>query len=150
VSVSRGFARSSSAKSRMRVRIGRNALIATGGTNCRTALFQDMPSQDSRVSGNFQLSRSRGRCWPARSDLGEWWPSGLVATAEEDRLSFRRNPHTSFAAVSDCRTIAIYEYTRPLALWMCFTLGPISQLRELPRARKACQRCLAASFRSTS
>jgi hypothetical protein len=28
----------------------------------------------------------------------ERWPSRLVATAEEDRLSFRRNPHTSFAA----------------------------------------------------
>jgi hypothetical protein len=26
------------------------------------------------------------------------------------------NPHTSFAAASDCRTIAIYEYT-PLAPW---------------------------------
>src|SRR5262249_1789029 len=26
--------------------------------------------------------------WP---DLGERWPSRLVATAEEDRLSFRRN-----------------------------------------------------------
>jgi hypothetical protein len=32
-----------------------------------------------------------------------------VAAAEEDRLSFRRNSHTSFAAASDCRTIAIYE-----------------------------------------
>jgi len=41
------------------------------------------------------------------------WRAGglpwLVATAE-DRLSFKRNPHTSFAAASDCRTIAIYEY----------------------------------------
>jgi hypothetical protein len=36
----------------------------------------------------------------------------VVATAAEDRLSFRRrNPHTSFAAASDCRTIAIYQYT---------------------------------------
>jgi hypothetical protein len=34
-----------------------------------------------------------------------------VATAAEDRLSFKRNPHTSFAAASDCRIIAIYEYT---------------------------------------
>src|SRR5205807_8207159 len=33
----------------------------------------------------------------------------LVATAEEDGLNIRRNSHTS-AAVSDCRTIAIYEY----------------------------------------
>jgi hypothetical protein len=34
-----------------------------------------------------------------------------MVAASEDRLSIRRNPHTSFAAVSDCRTIAIYEYT---------------------------------------
>jgi hypothetical protein len=35
----------------------------------------------------------------------------MVPTAEEDRLSFRRNPHTSFAPASDCRAIAIYEFT---------------------------------------
>jgi len=33
-----------------------------------------------------------------------------VATAEEERLK-AQNPHTSFAAASDCRTIAVYEYT---------------------------------------
>jgi hypothetical protein len=27
-----------------------------------------------------------GGCWPARPDLGERWPSRLVATAEEERL----------------------------------------------------------------
>ena len=32
------------------------------------------------------------RCWPARPALGERWPFRLVATAEEDRLNFRRNP----------------------------------------------------------
>jgi hypothetical protein len=39
--------------------------------------------------------------------------SRLVATAAEDRLNIRRhsNPHKSFAAASDCRTIAIYECT---------------------------------------
>ena len=36
----------------------------------------------------------------SRSDLGERWPSRLVATAAENRLSFRRLP-----------TIAIYQYT---------------------------------------
>jgi hypothetical protein len=41
---------------------------------------------------------------------GERWPSRLVATASENRLSIRRNLHT-FAAVSDCRAIAIYEYS---------------------------------------
>jgi hypothetical protein len=29
-----------------------------------------------------------------------------VATAAEDRLNIKRDPHTSFAAASDCRTIA--------------------------------------------
>jgi len=48
--------------------------------------------------------------WPGVPDLGERWPSRLVATAAEDRLSFRRNLHTSFAAASDCGTIPIYEY----------------------------------------
>src|SRR5262245_26730433 len=30
--------------------------------------------------------RPHRRCWPSRPDLGERWPSRLVATAEEDRL----------------------------------------------------------------
>jgi hypothetical protein len=34
-----------------------------------------------------------------------------VATASENRLSINRNLYTSFAAASDCRAIAIYEYT---------------------------------------
>jgi hypothetical protein len=38
-------------------------------------------------------SRSHRWCWPARPDLGECWPSRLVATAAENRLSFRRNSH---------------------------------------------------------
>src|SRR5262249_49631903 len=33
--------------------------------------------------------------------------SRLVATAVEDRLTFRRNPHTSFAAASDSRTVRV-------------------------------------------
>jgi len=33
--------------------------------------------------------RSHRRCWPARPDLCERWPSRLVAAAAEDRLSFR-------------------------------------------------------------
>jgi hypothetical protein len=42
-------------------------------------------------------------------DLGNRrWPSRLVATAEEDRLSIKRNPQ-QFAVASDCRAIAIYE-----------------------------------------
>src|SRR5436190_18104248 len=34
--------------------------------------------------------------WAARPDLGERRHSRLVATAAENRLSIRRNPHTSF------------------------------------------------------
>ena len=30
-------------------------------------------------------------------NIGEWWPSRLVATAKENRLNIWRNPHTSFA-----------------------------------------------------
>jgi hypothetical protein len=55
--------------------------------------------------------RTHRRCRTSRSDLGLRWPARLVATTAEDRLSFRRNPHTSFAAASDCRAIEICEYT---------------------------------------
>jgi hypothetical protein len=43
--------------------------------------------------------RPHRRCWPSRPNPRWYWPSRLVATAAEDRLSFRRNS-----------TIAIYEY----------------------------------------
>jgi hypothetical protein len=47
-------------------------------------------------------------CISARPDLGGRRAFRLVATASENRLSFRRrNPHTSFAAASDCPAIAI-------------------------------------------
>jgi hypothetical protein len=42
----------------------------------------------------------------SRPDLGLRWPSRLVATAAEDRLSVKRNPHTSFAEVSDLPDVA--------------------------------------------
>ena len=42
--------------------------------------------------------RSHRRCWTSRPDLGERWPSRLVATAAEDRLSFRQ-----IASKSGCR-----------------------------------------------
>jgi hypothetical protein len=76
------------------------ALLSFAGSNAST-----------KTAGVWTISNpSRAHRWPSRPDLGERWFSRLVATAEEDRLSFRRNPHTSFAAASDCRTIAIYEY----------------------------------------
>jgi len=36
------------------------------------------------------------RCWPAWPDLGERWPSRLVATATEDRVSFSPSSRQSF------------------------------------------------------
>ena len=61
----------------------------------------------TNVSG--KRSRPHHWCGTARPDLGRWRPSLLVATAAEDRLSFRRrNPHTSFAAAS-----ARFMSTRP-------------------------------------
>ena len=41
-------------------------------------------AQLSGLTPTLQATR-----WPAGSDLGEWWLSRLVATAAEDRLSFR-------------------------------------------------------------
>jgi hypothetical protein len=35
----------------------------------------------------FAVPRSHRRCWTARPDLGERWPSRLVATAAEDCLN---------------------------------------------------------------
>jgi hypothetical protein len=37
-----------------------------------------------------------------QQEFTRWWPSRLVATAAEERLSFRRNLHPSFAAARDC------------------------------------------------
>ena len=35
----------------------------------------------------LQQSPVPSRCWPSRPDLGERWPSRLVATPAEDRVS---------------------------------------------------------------
>jgi hypothetical protein len=73
--------------------------------------------------------------------------AAVVATASGDRLSIRRNPHTSFAAASDCRTIAIYEYT-PLAraFHTCATAG----WRALGRpAEFQCSRCTSRQIWNT-
>ena len=47
----------------------------------------EYPARPNRSSG--WGPRSHRRCWSARSDLGERWPSRLVATAAEDRLSIK-------------------------------------------------------------
>ena len=83
--------------------------------------------QDLSVTG-FRPCTSSG--WPARPHLGERWPSRLVATAFEDRLSIKRNPHTSFAAASDCRTDAIYEYAP-----FCNGPGDVKSPRVVSRRR---------------
>jgi hypothetical protein len=43
-----------------------------------------------RGSGSSVLSAG---CWTARSDIGWWWPSRLVATAAEKSLSFSAANH---------------------------------------------------------
>jgi hypothetical protein len=50
---------------------------------------------DARADRRDESNR---RCWPARPDLGERWPSRLVATAAENRLNIPASRHTSFAA----------------------------------------------------
>jgi hypothetical protein len=44
------------------------------------------------------------RCESLEPLILDWW------RRQEDRLNVSRNPHRSFAAASDCRAIAIYEY----------------------------------------
>ena len=69
------------------------------------------PFNRRRAYKRAALPWSARFCFKHRKWLIGAWPSRLVATAAEDRLNIRRNPHTSFAAASDCRKIAIYEYT---------------------------------------
>jgi len=57
--------------------------------------WQPRHQQDDEAAGeDFEVAEATYRQWcagqvqgPARSDLGERWPSRLVATAEEDRLN---------------------------------------------------------------
>jgi len=44
--------------------------------------------------------------------IERWWPSRLVATAAENRLTFRRNAHSGLRQATDCRTIAFDSLTR--------------------------------------
>jgi len=65
---------------------------------------------------------------------------GLLALwrrSPEDRLSFRRNLHSSFADASDCRTIAIYEYTA-----FCNGPGDVKSPRVMSRCASAGRRLL--------
>src|SRR5262249_53364395 len=57
---------------------------------------------------------SHRRGWPARSDLGERWPSRLVATAAEDRLSFRRNSYTQrfWFRLSQCHRGVLFSHSQ--------------------------------------
>jgi hypothetical protein len=66
-----------------------------GRRNCRTGLRSDGKPNLQRLSVRlclwvgygFGCSWPHRRCWLAGADLGEWWPSRLVATAAEDGLS---------------------------------------------------------------
>jgi putative transposase len=69
-----------------------------------------------------------------RPSWGRWWR--------------RRQKIAWVSGAQFARQPAIAEQSRLMSTRA--TLGAIIQLRELPRARKACQRCLAASFRLTS
>src|SRR5262249_41913407 len=48
-----------------------------------------------RIEAGIPCSpRPHRRRRTSRSNLGQRWPARLVPTAEEDRLSVRRNPHS--------------------------------------------------------
>src|SRR5262249_56515614 len=83
--------------------------IAVPGNQLKRIRLRRLHQDNSRWAR--RSAHSQRRYGTSRFNFGQRWPSRLVATAAEDRLNIRRNPHTSFAAVSDCRTIAIYEYT---------------------------------------
>ena len=68
-----------------------------------TAVLGTIQAYESHPSFRFRWCRT------ARHYIGRCWPVVLAAMASEDRLKSSGNPHTS--AASDCRTIAIYEYT---------------------------------------
>jgi len=70
----------------------------------RAGRARAIPFASARARQQF---RSHRRCRTAGPDFGELWSSRVVATAAEDRLNFQRNPHTSFAAASDCEITAI-------------------------------------------
>jgi hypothetical protein len=95
-------------------------------------------------------SRPHRRCWTSRSNLGEWWPSRLVATAAKERLNNRRNPHTLFAAASDC-PIAIYEYTPspPNCHWRSSSIPPL-RFSEPGTSCKQLSSCSVAVARISS
>ena len=84
-----------------------------------------------------------GATTSSRPDLCWWWPSRLVATAAEDRLSILR-AHV-VAAASDCRTIAIYLLGRTHKSTFCKRLvnvrfapkaTEVLRCRELTRCAK--------------
>jgi hypothetical protein len=92
---------------------------AGAGRSARAFKLRDRaPAISPRARGATWSRSCRGR-WPSWPDLGERWSSRLVATAAENRLSIRRNSHTSFAAASDCRTDAIYEYASLVREHVC-------------------------------
>src|SRR5262249_57795098 len=85
-------------------------------------------SHDTRGAGNFRFGGKRPircrctgshrRCWPPWPALGRRWPARLVATAAEDRLNIRRNPHIVWRA-SDVQTPLIDDKSlSPADRWL--------------------------------
>src|SRR6516225_6841508 len=73
----------------------------------------------TRVAVRSAICGPSTTSWPSTrsSKRAASGPSRLVATAAEDRLNFRRAQFATrlFAAASDCRAIAIYEYASRVA-----------------------------------
>jgi len=67
------------------------------------------PGQTAVFDLQFAASPAHRRCWPSRPDLGERWPSRLVATAAEDRLSFRATRRSRAAAIADELELAVRD-----------------------------------------
>jgi hypothetical protein len=73
--------------------------LLAGPNVSNLCLMKTMSSQEGSVSttpsrlavASSARSRPHRRCWAARPDLGERCPFRLVATAAENRLSFRHN-----------------------------------------------------------
>src|SRR5262249_57518387 len=84
------------------VRLGRTGQSSRGGDGGHWPHSGDQPG------GGCSWPHRRG--WPSRAYLCWWWPARLVATAAENRLRFRRKSGRRPLPVSDCRTIAVYEY----------------------------------------
>jgi hypothetical protein len=63
-------------------------------------------------------SRPHRWCWSARPDLGERWPSRLVATAEEDRLSIQLIRCDDVCRLVKGPALAVFTMLRLTEFWV--------------------------------